>query len=136
MAVVVPKLTIKLAESTDYKKDLLGKIGDLSGIEVFHNMILVGAYIRPNITKGGIYLAEKTVEEDLWQGKVGLVLKKGPNAFVDDEVTNFHGQNVEPGDWVMYSVHDAFQFDIRGVPVRLVSDRRIKMRLADPESIL
>ena len=92
----------------DPANEIRKRIGDISKIEVLHNQILVGVYIRPEKTKGGILLTSQTRDEDRYQGKAGLVLKKGPLAFVDDENNKFHGQNVDIGDWVFYRVSDGF----------------------------
>ena len=70
----------------DPANEIRKRIGDISQIEVLHNQILVGVYIRPEKTKGGILLTSQTRDEDRYQGKAGLVLKKGPLAFVDDHL--------------------------------------------------
>jgi co-chaperonin GroES (HSP10) len=104
-------------------------------IAVFHNQVLVGVYIRPEKTAGGVYLASQTRDEDKWQGKVGLVLKKGPIAFVDDQRNSFNNQNVEPGDWVMYRVSDAPAIQVNGVHCRLLEDIHIRGTVTDPTII-
>ena len=76
--------------AVDPKQKLLEDLGDLSTVEIFNNQILVAVYIRPNKTKSGIYLSDQSREEDKVQGKVGLVVKKGPSAFVDDEIGRAH----------------------------------------------
>ena len=73
--------------------------------------------------------------EDEWQGKVGLVLKLGPNAFVDDEDDSFYGQKVDPGEWVVFKVGDAWSLNINGYPCRLVRDSSIKLKVADPNIV-
>jgi co-chaperonin GroES (HSP10) len=64
----------------DPKEKLLTDLGDLSGIEIFNNQVLVAVYIRPNKTKSGIILTDETVNEDRYQGKVGLLVGMGPAA--------------------------------------------------------
>jgi|SRR5215510_2570077 len=135
MGVVVPRLAHALSRADDFRQMTLEKLGDLSGIEIMHNGVLVAIYIRPERTKGGILRPDSNIEEDLWQGKTGFVVKTGPNAFVDDETTQFHGQNVQVGDWCCFRVGDTWQFSIREVPCRLVSDAHIKLKLADPSII-
>lgn len=116
-------------------EEIHASIGDLSSVEVMHNQILVGIWMRPEKTAGGIILTEKTVDEDKWQGKVGLVLKKGPIAFVSEGNTNFHGQSVNEDDWVIYRVSDGFSIDINGTHCRLIEDVHIKGRVSDPSVI-
>jgi co-chaperonin GroES (HSP10) len=110
-------------------------VGDLSAIELFNNQILVGIWIRPEKTKGGIILTSKTQDEDRWQGKVAVVLKKGPTAFVDDGNVSFKGQDVSLGDWVVFKTSDGFPLDVNGVRCRVVEDVHLKAKVSDPATI-
>ena len=121
-----------ISNSKDPKKDILRLIGSLDGVEVKWNMILVATYIRPSKTAGGIIRPEMNVAEDEWQGKVGLVLKLGPMAYVDDEETQFNGESVKVGEWAVYKVGDAWSVNINGYPCRIVRDSSIKMTVTDP----
>lgn len=116
-------------------EEIKESLGDLSGLSIMHNQILVGIWMRPEKTAGGIILTEKTVDEDKWQGKVGLVMAKGPLAFINDGANDFHGQDVEVGDWVIYRVSDGFSIDINGTHCRLLEDVHIKGRVSDPTVI-
>lgn len=116
-------------------EEIRASISDLSQFEVMHNHILVGIWMRPEKTAGGIFLTDKTLDEDKWQGKVGLVLKKGPMAFESEGSTDFHGQTVNEGDWVIYRVSDGFSIDINGTHCRLIEDVHIKGRVSDPSVI-
>ena len=40
--------------------------------------VLVAIYVRPKVTKSGIHIPDQTLQEDEYQGKVGLVLSWGP----------------------------------------------------------
>lgn len=118
------------------KDEILAGLGEaLTNAEVFHNQILIGIYMKPGKTAGGILLTQKTIDEDKWQGKVGVVLKKGPMTFVNDGTVDFHGQDVEVGDWVVYRVSDGMSLDLNGVHCRLIEDTHIKMRVSDPTAI-
>ena len=109
--------------------------------EVFHNRVLVATYVRPETTKGGIIMIDRTLAEDRFQGKVGLVIKVGPRAFVDDNVAQFGGVKVEPGDWVTYRASDGFELFFvddngrDGTPCRLIEDAHILGRTPDPALI-
>lgn len=116
------------------KEEILESIGDLSKVEVFHNQILVGIYMRGDKI-GSIFIPDKTQDEDRWQGKVGLVLKKGPLAFVNDGANDFHNQDVADNDWVIYRVSDGFSIDINGTHCRLLEDVHLKGRVDDPSVI-
>jgi co-chaperonin GroES (HSP10) len=124
-----------MSHAVDPKQEMLDKIGDISKVEVFHNQTLVMVYIRPDRTASGLYLADKTRDEDRFQGKTGLVLKKGPLAFVDDETNKFHGQDVNVGDWVFYRVSDGFPITINGQLCRLLEEVHIKGRINEPDTV-
>jgi hypothetical protein len=116
----------------DFKKNVFKILGDLSGVDVMFNMILLAIYIRPEMTAGKIIRPTSNVQEDVWQGKAGLVLKRGPNAFEDDGEYNFHGQTVDVGEWCVFKVGDAWSLNINNVPCRLVRDSNIRLKVKDP----
>ena len=124
-----------LSQSADPKAGVLKAVGPLNGVEVFSGWILLGTYIRPEKTTGGIIRPQSNVDEDAYQGKVGLVLKKGPLAFVDDDSHDFAGQDVRDGDWVAYYVNDTRAVTINGAPCRLIQDTRIIMKIDDPNIV-
>lgn len=134
MPVATARKTKKLSESKDFRVSLKEEIGDLSGIEVYFNNILVATYIRP-VKIGSIIRPDLNIDEDNYQGKVGLVLKKGPMAFKDDESITFDGLNVHEGDYVVYRVGDGWDVTVNGVACRMLVDRNIRMRVQDPEVI-
>src|ERR1700692_2403204 len=99
MGVVTARNTARLSLAKDPKQAILEAIGDLSNYDLFHNQILVVIYVRPETTAGGIIRPNQNVDEDEYQGKVGLVVKVGPTAFLDTPEEDFQGQNVSVGDW-------------------------------------
>lgn len=125
-----------MSHETDPRCELQNKVGDISGVVVFHNQVLVATYVRPEKTAGGIILTEHRRKEDEHQGKVGLVLKKGPMAFVDDDRVQFQGQNVELGDWVTYRYSDGLPFELNGVHCRLIEDAHVKLVVPSPDVVL
>jgi len=135
MSVVSAPKTKALSEATDPKRALFEAVGDLSGIDVFHNQILLALYIRPEKTSGGIIRPGQNVVEDEYQGKVGLVVKIGPTAFVSSENTDFMNQNIQIGDWLIYRVGDGWPVMINGTACRMLTDRSVKMRTKTPEII-
>ncbi|KRR19213.1 MULTISPECIES: hypothetical protein [Bradyrhizobium] len=70
---------------------------------------MVGIYIEPEKTKGGLILSTGAIKESVWQGTVGLVLKKRKTAFNDEPETGtyFHGYDVNVGNWVVFRSGDA-----------------------------
>ena len=66
---------------------------------------------------------------------MGLVLGKGPLAFVDDDRNKFHGQDVKIGDWIMWDIHDARQTTVNRVHCRWIPDVRILGTVDDPKLV-
>jgi co-chaperonin GroES (HSP10) len=124
-----------IAEATDARLALQMAVGDLSKVEVLSGRVLVAIYIAPERSKGGVYRPQTNVAEDVWQGTVGLVLKKGKLAFKDDEINKFHGQDVQVGDWVVFRPGDARRIQIRDVDCRIVQDTLIDAVIDDPETV-
>lgn len=125
----------KMAHAQDPADVIKAQVGDLSNVDVFHNQILVGIYARPEKTAGGIMLPDSVKKEEIHQGVVGLVLKVGPMAFVDDGATTFHGQKVEAGDWIVYRTSDTHKVAINGVVCRLLEDSLVKLRVPHPDVV-
>jgi co-chaperonin GroES (HSP10) len=122
-----------MEHETDPKEKLTADLGDLSNIEIFNNQILVAVYIRPQKTKSGIYLSEKTVDEDRYQGKVGLLVKMGPAAFQDENGQWFNNESFSLQDWLVFRPSDGWSITINGVLCRMLSDTQVKMRIPTPD---
>lgn len=123
----------EIAESSSDPKVAILKALGKHDTHIFHSKVLVATYVRPARTKSGIYLADKTIEEDRYQGTIFLVVGLGKGAFKDDNIAKFNGDKVEVGDWVMGVAGDGIAMFINGVPCRLFDDTRILMRVKDPE---
>lgn len=137
MSVILPRRAMdEVSRSENPFQEILKKVGDLSDIVVMYNMVLLASYVGPEKTKGGIIRPNATVEEDIWQGKTGMVLKLGPDAFQDDDDTSFNGQSAEIGEWVVFKLGDAWKLQVRDWPCLLVRDSSIKMKVTDPTMIV
>lgn len=129
---------IKPLHETDPRDVIWEEVGSLDGIEPLFQNVLVATYIRAGKTVGGILLVDKVVDEDRYQGKVGMVLKLGPRAFVDDLDNRvfFHGFRVEPGDWVVFRPSEGLKMQVGKRDCRLVADVHIaKMRVSHPDAV-
>ena len=135
MAVVSARKTTQISLASDPKQALFDAVGNLDGFDIFHNQILVAVYVRSNITAGGIIRPDDNIKEDEYQGKVGLVVKVGPTAFLDSQDDDFHGQNVSVGDWVVFRTGDGWQLTIRETACRILTDRTVRMRIKNPGDI-
>ncbi len=137
MSSVLPRRAMdEVSRSATPYADILKKVGDLSDIEVLFNYVLMASYIKPERTRGGIILTDSSKEEDIWQGKTGMVLKLGKDAFKDDDDMQFNGQTAEVGEWVVFKLGDAWKLTIREWPCLLVRDSSIKMKIHDPAIIV
>lgn len=137
MSVVVPHRAIsEIASASDPKEAILNVVGDLSGVRLLGDMVLIGTYIRSERTKGGIIRPDVNVQEDVWQGKVGLVLKLAHDAFKDTPDYVFNDNIANVGDWVVYKIGDAWSININGCPCRIVRDVNIRMVVEDPSIVL
>lgn len=122
-----------MMHDVDPKKRILDEIGDISKFEVFHNQILVAVYIRPQKTKSGIYLSDKTTDEDRFQSKVGLVVAKGSDAFQDSAGEWFKDATIEMHDWVVFRPSDGWNVTVNGVLCRMMQDTQVRARVAHPD---
>lgn len=128
--------SFKMAHAKDPAEVIREEVGDLSQVDLFHNQILVGIYRRPEKTAGGIILTDRAKGEEVFQGVVGLVLKVGPTAFVDDANNKFHGQSVKPGEWLVYRTSDTHKVAINGTVCRLLEDAHVRLRVPHPDVVI
>lgn len=121
--------------AVDPKKKLKDEIGDISNIEIFNNQILVAVYIRPEKTKSGIMLPGQTRDDDKYQSKVGLVLKKGATAFLDDTESWFKDITIHQDDWVVFKPSDGWAIVVNNVMCRMIDDTLVRGRVQHPDSV-
>lgn len=126
---------IAMLHEKDPKDALMEQVGNLSGVHIFNMKVLVAVYIRPEKTKGGLFLSEKSRDEDRFQSKIGLILKKGPTAFVDEGGKWFSGLDVKEGDWVVFRPSDGWGLTINGTMCRMLDDMSIQGKVDHPDQI-
>ena len=122
--IAIDKKIQEVSQSKDPKSSIMKTVGDLSKEEVLYDLLLVGTFIRSERTSGGIIRPMDNIKEDEYQGKVGLVLKCGPDT---------EGFNV--GDWVVYSIKDCWSVSINNYPCRMVPFDRVRMKISTPELV-
>lgn len=130
-----PATLVSISQAADPAKAIRDGIGDLSKVDVMFGRLLLGIYIGPEKTKGGIIRPQGNIQEDIWQASIGLVLKVGPLAFKDDEHNQFGGQAAKVGDWVMFRPGDTLRTQINGVNCRILQDTLVQMVVKDPEIV-
>lgn len=135
MSNISPHHNIQMHHASAPKGMMLKELGDLSELRLMGIQVLIGVYIRPERTKSGIFLTPKNLDEDRYQSKVGLVLKMGPSAFVDDDGKFFAGDPPKVGDWVVYRPSDGWPITINGVLCRMFSDASVRMQIPHPDAV-
>lgn len=112
-------------------KDIVKLVGVVNPYEV-----LVAIYTRPRVTSGGIHLPDQNRDEDIHQGKAGLIIAMGSLAFTDDEKNNW-GTNPTPkiGDWVAFRGSDSWQLLLGDQHCRMVPDRYVRLILKEPDVV-
>ena len=126
---------IAMLHEVDPKETLLNELGDISKVELLNTQVLVAVYIRPEKTMGGIFIAAKTLDEDRYQSKVGLVIKTGPSAFVDEGGKWFSNLDLKAGDWIVFRPSDGWDVTINGVLCRMFNDTAIRARIPHPDNV-
>lgn len=127
--------TMEMEHDVDPAQKIRESLGDYSGVELFGNQVLVAVYIRPQKTKSGIYITDKMVDEDRFQGKVGLLVAAGPQAFTVASDEWFQNVEVNPGDWLVFRPSDGWSINVNGVLCRIMSDVQVKGRIDGPDRV-
>lgn len=132
---------VTVRHDVDAKKALLDRIGEIPEGVVQFSRILVAVYQPPVVTKldSGLQLpgtvSEDDVREYLWQGKVGLVVAKGPQAYKDDDNFSFHGTENNIGDWVWFQPSNGLGCDVNEVFCRVLREQDILGRIPHPDYV-
>lgn len=124
-----------MAHDIDPKDAKLDELGDIDGVEIFNNQVLVAVYIKPDKTRGGIILPGSARDEDKYQGKIGLVVKRGPSAFDDAFRSKFSDVEVDIGDWAIFRPSDGWSVTINDVLCRILDDVNIRGRVQHPDQV-
>lgn len=118
-----------MTHDTDAKDILLKELGSVDDFEITDNQVLCAVYIRPEKTKGGILLPGATTEEDKYQSKVGLIVRLGPSAFVDESGKWFKDMTFSLHDWAVFSPSDGWNITVNGILCRVLKDTNIRGRV-------
>jgi co-chaperonin GroES (HSP10) len=97
--------------------------------------ILILPYKGSGKTKGGVLMADETIERNSLATVVGYVLAVGPEAYKDQEKFP-SGPWCKKGDWVMIGRYAGTRFRIEGGEVRILNDDEVIATIADPADVL
>jgi len=84
-------------------------------------------------TKGGLVLADETIERSQVASTCGLVLKTGPHCYDKEKFPE--GPWCKEGDWVIFARYAGSRILIDGGEVRLLNDDEILATIDNPEDI-
>ena len=97
--------------------------------------LLVLPFKMKEKTKGGIVLAETTLERQQVASQVGLVMAMGPDCYKDKERYP-DGPWCKEQDWVMFARYAGSRIKIEGGEMRLLNDDEVLATIDSPEDIL
>jgi co-chaperonin GroES (HSP10) len=118
-----------------FKQIGMTKPGEISGLRIHGSRVLVGVYIRPDTLASGIKISDQTINEDVHQGKAGLVLMRGHSAFRSDSNFDFGPDEAKIGEWVMFFHPDGRKTIINGQLCRVLKDQDIAGVIPSPDAI-
>ena len=97
--------------------------------------LLVLPFTPKEKTKGGIIIAQESLDKARIATNCGYVVKMGPMAYGDKE--NFPtGPWCKEKDWVIFARYAGSRLPIEGGEVRILNDDEVLGTIKDPESIL
>ena len=97
--------------------------------------LLVLPFTPKEKTKGGIIIAQESLEKLRIATNCGYVLKVGPLAYYDKEKFPT-GAWCKKGDWVIFARYAGSRLPIEGGEVRLLNDDEVLGTINNPESVL
>ena len=86
-------------------------------------------------TKGGIIIAETSLERQQVASQCGLVLRMGPDCYTDKERYP-DGPWCKEKDWVIFARYAGSRIKIEGGEVRMLNDDEILATVDNPEDII
>ena len=119
-------IVFKALEGAHEKVELVGPGGS--------RRVLVAIAPTPS-ARGSILLPSKSKGEARFQGKVGLVIRVGENAFKYDGPYEYKGATPAVGDWVVFRPADSWETGVNGVLCRWIRDELIIARVNTPEDV-
>ena len=97
--------------------------------------LLVLPFKMKEKTKGGLMLAETTLEKQQVASQVGLVMAMGPDCYKDKERYS-DGPWCKVNDWIMFARYAGSRIKIDGGEMRLLNDDEVLATIDSPEDIL
>ena len=97
--------------------------------------LLVLPFTPKEKTKGGIIIAQESLDKLRIATNCGYVIKMGPLCYKDEEKFT-SGPWCKEGDWVIFARYAGSRLPIEGGEVRLLNDDEVLGTINNPEDIL
>jgi co-chaperonin GroES (HSP10) len=97
--------------------------------------LVVLPYQGTKKSKGGIVLADETLERQRVTTVCGYVLAVGDLAYADTNKFP-NGPWCQKGDWIVFGRYAGARLNIDGGEIRILNDDEILARINDPEDVL
>ena len=97
--------------------------------------LLVLPFTPREKTKGGILIAQESLEKLRIATNCGYVLKMGPLAYHEQDKFPT-GPWCKTGDWIIFARYAGSRLPIEGGEVRILNDDEVLGTIKDPESVL
>ena len=97
--------------------------------------LLVLPFTPKEKSKGGILIAQETLDRLRIAVNCGYVIKMGPLAYKDEEKFA-SGPWCKEGDWVIFARYAGSRLPIEGGEVRILNDDEVLGTIKDPEAVL
>ncbi len=97
--------------------------------------ILVMPFQVKEKSKGGIIIAQETLDRARAAVQVGYVLKMGPLCYKDEERYPT-GAWCKPKDWVIFARYAGSRMQIDGGEIRMLNDDEILGTIKDPKDLI
>jgi co-chaperonin GroES (HSP10) len=128
-----------MTHERDPKDVILEGLGDISGEKITNNQVLVAIYLRPKETAGGVILPDQYRDEDLYQGKCGLIVAVGPTAFMAKEgslwAVAFEAVPFQMHDWVLFRASEGWPVSFNKTPCRMLDDISLRAHISHPDMV-
>lgn len=144
----------KLSGPEQQKSEIFKSLGDLDQYEMLDEELLIALYAAPNVLASGkradgssyqlVGTENNSIEATRYQGKIGCLIKAGPQAFkYHINGQPYAGIVPEVGDWLITRASDGREIwlkDLSAPGAEYVCCRRIHwnlvgMRVADPRAV-
>ena len=129
-SILTPNNDLIGVKKSEKKEEVKGKIPKPTGWR-----IMVLPFKMKEKTKGGLVLAETTLEKQQVASQCGLVLAMGPDCYKDEERYP-DGPWCKVNEWVMFARYAGSRIKIDGGEIRLLNDDEVLATIDSPEDIL